>query len=427
MIFFFSNKAMKHQPYTRLIIIIASLIGGSLYAQQLTYSDFINQVTLSNHDYLAAQHQCSEIEALSHAARKIANPAISAGYDNNSDRTMLMGQSASLEISQTISFGRAARLRNAGHVAQAAQASLQHYRSTLLADATQAYLQALLQRDLVAISTETIHNLTTLYQADSLRYASGDLSQIDLMQSRIELGVALQEHTNLEASYRQALLQLDQLMGNPSRGTTQLQGQLTLPQQHFHPDSLMHWALQGRHDIAEAKHLSQAAQSELTELRRERLPEIELSLGANYNTRVRNEEAPAPQFVGYSFALSMPLPVANINRGDIIAGQHRVQQAQEQQLSICDQAVIQVLSALNSYQAAHDRALLFNNQFLQQALQVLEGRLYAYRRGESTLLEVVEAQRTYNDIRTAHAESLFQCQSALIDLEYSAGIWDISF
>ncbi len=400
---------------------------GIIHAQQITYSDFINQVTLSNHDYLAAQQLCLEAKAEARAARKISNPSISASYDNNSDHTMLMGQSASLELSHTFSFGRVARLRNAGYVVQAAEASLQHFRNALVADATQAYIQALLQRDLVGISMETLDILTTLYHADSLRFVSGDLSQIDLVQSRIELGLAQQEHAALVSSYQNAMLMLDHLMGSPAQGTDEIQGSLMLPKQHFSSDSLIDCALQGRCDVAEAQYTIQSAQAELSQLRRERLPEIGFSFGANYNTRVRNEEAPAPQFIGYSFGLSIPLPVSNINRGDVMAGQHRVQQAQEQQLSLRDLAINQVLTSYNNYQAAMVKALYYNDQLVNDAHQVLEGRLYAYRRGESSLLEVVEAQRTYNDIRTAHAQSLFECQSALIELEYNAGIWDIAY
>ena len=52
---------------------------------------------------------------------------------------------------------------------------------------------------------------------------------------------------------------------------------------------------------------------------------------------------------------------------------------------------------------------------------------YSYQRGASSLLEVLEAQRTYNETQQAYAEALFDYASALVELEHAVGIWDIDF
>ena len=41
----------------------------------------------------------------------------------------------------------------------------------------------------------------------------------------------------------------------------------------------------------------------------------------------------------------------------------------------------------------------YNKVLMTSAQQVLNGKLYAYQRGETSLLEVLTAQHTYNEIQ----------------------------
>jgi cobalt-zinc-cadmium efflux system outer membrane protein len=60
-------------------------------------------------------------------------------------------------------------------------------------------------------------------------------------------------------------------------------------------------------------------------------------------------------------------------------------------------------------------------------LAVLEAKLYSYRRGQLSLLEVLNAQRAENNIYLAHYDTLAEYAKALVSLEQAAGIWDLSF
>ena len=62
---------------------------------------------------------------------------------------------------------------------------------------------------------------------------------------------------------------------------------------------------------------------------------------------------------------------------------------------------------------------------LQQAKEVLDGKIYSYNRGEVSLLEILNAQRTYDDVQAQYIETLYNYNAALVELEKSAGMWDI--
>ena len=62
---------------------------------------------------------------------------------------------------------------------------------------------------------------------------------------------------------------------------------------------------------------------------------------------------------------------------------------------------------------------------LHAAQEVIDGKIYSYNRGEVSLLEVLDAQRTYDDVQAQYIETLFNYSAALVELEKSAGGWDV--
>jgi cobalt-zinc-cadmium efflux system outer membrane protein len=91
------------------------------------------------------------------------------------------------------------------------------------------------------------------------------------------------------------------------------------------------------------------------------------------------------------------------------------------------QITVEVAQAYYQYLGARKQVQQFDLGLLAQSLKVLEGKVYSYRRGESSLLEVLNAQRNYNDTQLAYHNAVFQYSSSLVELERAIGIWDIEF
>jgi len=89
------------------------------------------------------------------------------------------------------------------------------------------------------------------------------------------------------------------------------------------------------------------------------------------------------------------------------------------------QLVADIMRAYASYRTAERQLDYYNGGIAEQANSILKARVYAYQRGESSLVEVLNAQRSYNDIRAQHADARYRFAVALVELERAAGIWDI--
>ena len=406
-----------------VVFSICFLVSTLLKAQGLDYNTFIGRVMEHNLDYAAARLDLSVSQSDLQASRKFSDPNLSAEYGNNSDWDIAMGQSLSFGLNKSLSLGkRAARIQVARHQLDATEAGLQHFVQTLRAEAALAFYDALLARDRALIGEQSAQYMQSLYRSDSLRHAAGDMSEIDVLQTRLEAGLAQQEYQAILVDYRNALLQLDLLMGLPLSTTQAVVGQLAGPRQVVSLPALLGGADTLRMDVVQQRHQAITAESELTLVRRERMPDIDLSLGVSLNSRVRNEEAPAPQSVGYTVGVGIPLPVSNLNRGEVHSAEYQTQQAQIQTDIVRRQVQAEIIQAYNNYQAALSRLDSYDALIMDNASQVLEGKRYAYQRGETSLLDLINAQHTYNEIQQAYAECLHDCMSAWLELQRSAGL-----
>lgn len=407
-----------------IFILLLSIQG--LFAQSLIYKAFIDSVMNNNQAYCAEKLNVPISEALYKASKAIQNPSLSATYGNNSDWNKQMGQSVELELSQPITFGViAARKQVAKNEAKIASTNLEDYLLNLKADATVSFIEALLARDLSQIAYQTYQNMQRLASGDSLRFVKGDISEYDMLQTRIEARIAQQDYLTAVAAYNNGLVTLDLFAGNPTRGTKAIEGQLANPRKDYTITELTDIALKHRPDLKSAQQSVSLAESQARLVKRERLPEVEVSLGMSINSEVRNEIAPAPKYTGYTAGISLPLPFSNTNKGNIKASQLSIQQSQLQAEALENQMVSEIMQALNNYHTAQRNAMTYTEELIHDAEKILQGRIYAYQRGETSLVEVMAAQETYNEVRKNYAEALSQCMTAWIELQKVTGLLEI--
>lgn len=403
--------------------LVFTLLTIGVKAQTLNYKSYIDSIRRNNADYVAEKLNVAISQAELSAARTTDDPSVSLEYGNNSDWSIAMGQSASVEISKSLPLGKlAARTGVARQQLKVSQDAFDDYWRNLKADATIDYYNALLAKELLIIDSQAFQNISALASGDSLRFVKGEISEIDMLQSRLEQYRSQQELNSRQTDFVNALVVLDERCGKPARGTRSIEGRLEVPTRMFSLQQLLDQALTGRSDLRVAEGSVQLALQQNRLDLRERRSDVELALGASYNTAVLNEEAPAPQFVGYSIGLTIPLPVSSVNSGVRQAGTLRHQQAQMQHQSVRNSIQGEVTRAYNDYQQSLQKVKAYNEVLMVNARQVLEGKLYAYQRGDTSLLEVLTAQHTYIEILQEYATCLYDSMVALTELERSVGL-----
>ena len=386
------------------------------------YAGYMEQVARRNLSYAAEKLNMNIAEAGVRAARLFNDPQLSVEYGNNQDWNMQMGQGISGELSKTFSPGkRSANIHLAGSEKELTQAILDDYFRNLRCEATLAYLDALKQAELFRVKQNAYDNMRRLAEGDSVKFALGKITEVDATQSRVEAGVMRNDLLQAEAELHNAFLSLGMMLGSATDTLYLPQGSLRLAERAFPAGMLVASALENRADLVAAMRNVDVAQRAVTVARRERNMDFDLALGVNHNGTVRNEIAPAPRFTGFTVGLSVPLKFSNFNKGTVEAARYREQQAQ----TAYEQARLQV-QTYRRYTSLIGQVRHYDNGLLENAASVVKGKIYSYDRGETSLLEVLNAQRTYDEVRTLYIETLYNYAASLVELETSAGIWDIA-
>lgn len=394
-------------------------------AQQLTYEQYIQRVKTNNISYLAEQYNVSIADANLQAAKVFNDPELSVGYANNQDWSMKMGQSFEAELGYSLPLAnvRGARIAVARAEKALADASVADYFRNLKAESAVAYYEALKQQRHVDLLYSSYQQMNRLAQSDSVRLALGEGTETDAMQSRLEAQTLYHDYLQAQADFRNSLTQLSLLMGDTSlTSLTGLADELSLEEREYTLANLFQTAELQRADLQMALHTQTLSEKNLRLVKASRALELGLSVGFAHNTIVENEIAPAPKHNSFSVGVSIPLKFSNSNKGEVRAAQYAIQQSQAALEAAKLQIHTEVLQAYNQYEATCQMARRFSTQMIATAESILRNKTFAYQQGEASLLEVLDAQRTYNEVSMSYVEVLCNAKVAQTELERVVGL-----
>ena len=401
------------------------------YAQEkniLTFGQYMNNVKESNIEYLAEKYNVDIADAMVRAAKVFPDPELSVSYGNNQNWNLQMGWGVDAELGYTLELGgkRRARIRVAQSEKEMTEALLEDYFRNLRADATLAYLAVLKQKALLDIRRSSYLQMAELARADSIRYRLGDITEVDARQSRLEAAAMLNEVYVGEGELHEALVRLALMQGTVGgQLPDSIAGSLRMDRRDFDLPALVAAAQDNRADLQAVLKFREVSQSNLRLAKANRMIDLGLSFGGEYASEVRNEIAPAPAFRGITVGVSIPLKFSNTNKGELRAAQSAVAQSEKQYEAIELQISGEVAQAYYKYQSVCRQVEQFDTGLLEDAEAIRQKKVYGYTRGETDILEVLNAQRTYNEVRATLCEALYNCSEALVELERACGIWDI--
>lgn len=423
-----TNKINFLRP---LLLCVVCVIGTTVHAQEkriLTFSEYLENVKNSNVSYLAEKYNVDIADAAVKASKVFPDPELSVSYANNQNWNLQMGYGVDAELSYTLELGgkRKARMRLAQSEKEMTEALLEDYFRDLRADATIAYLEALKQKALLEIQRSSYHQMARLAQADSIRFRLGDITEVDALQSKLEASTMLNHLYESEGELHDALIQLALLQGSPNMELPDsIGGDLAYYQRYFDLSTLVTEAQNNRADLQAALKSNEVSQNNLRLARANRAIDLGISIGGTYSSIVRNEIAPAPAFKGIMAGVSIPLKFSNTNKGELSAARFAAEQQVKQYEAVQQQISAEVVQAYHQYMTACKQVEQFNTGLLQEAETIFQKKRYSYERGETSILEVLNAQRTHNEVQVSYNETLFACATALVELERACGIWDI--
>ncbi|SEV95436.1 outer membrane protein, cobalt-zinc-cadmium efflux system [Chitinophaga sp. YR573] len=395
---------------------------------KLSLTQYLSLVGRQNLSYAAQQYNVNIAEAGIESAKVFPDPQLTFGAYDNQQSSKHLGQGYNAGIGTTLELGgkRKSRIDLAQSQVLLSKALLQDYFRNLQADASIAYFNALQQYNLLEVQQNSYATMAQLADADAIRFKLGAITEVDARQSKLEAGSLLNSLYQNEADWKTALVQLSINTGKAQSDTllTPISDSDNL-ERDFALGTLIINAQNNRADVVAAINNKTVADKNLQLIRANRKIDLGISAGVQYSGEATNDIAPTPAYRSINAGISIPLKFSNRYKGEMKAAQYSIRQSAVQYDQVLLQIQTEVTQSYFNYKAAQKQVSQFKSGLLTEAQKVLTGKIYSYKRGETSLLEVLNAQRTYNDVQQNYYQSLFNYAAALVNLERSAGIWDI--
>ena len=283
---------------------------------------------------------------------------------------------------------------------------------TTVANATQQFVAALLADSNLEFARNVLASFHHTVSISEEQYKAGAISKSDLLKIQLQTLQFQTDVNNAMLARAQALASLRQLLGFDSvPADYQLAGKLMYEPVTATIDDLQARALGLRPDLQAAERAITSAQSQV-ELAKANAKQ-DLNVTFNY-TRFNESNLGA-------FYFNIPLPIFNKNQGEIARTQYALTQSQFQK-NAAEQAVFtDVKNAYEALRRNEDTLQLYDKGYLQKAQESLDITQFSYQHGATSLLDFLDAERSYRATEFSYRQALANYMVALEQLRQSVG------
>ncbi|HYB70498.1 MAG TPA: TolC family protein, partial [Candidatus Bathyarchaeia archaeon] len=258
-------------------------------------------------------------------------------------------------------------------------------------------------------------NLKTLDDTERLqrlRVEKGDLSELDLLRIEVQRFTFERDASDARQAVQAAKIALRAAAGSDTIAPEfEVVGELTFKEVPLDRTRLMRAALDNRPDLRAAEADRERARADHRLARANAWWDI--------TPQVEYQRIGPDNTIGFGF--SLPIRIFDRNQGEIARTQAEVARVD----AVREAVALQVLAAVDTDLALaatqRDRVTLLRDNYLPKATRARDTVDYAYRRGGASLLDFLDAQRTYRETSLAHLQAIGAYLSAVYQLEADIG------
>ena len=378
--------------------------------QSITIEQAVQEALRNNPGLLAEKLGIPVAETAVITARLRPNPVVSA----SSDHLDWLGTGFSevngagpTETALRVDFPwerghkREFRVDTAGYAQKIAAARVADSIRRLRLDVTLACIDVIEAKARLDLANDNLKSLEGVVQLNETRLQGGAIPPIELTRSRVAM---LQFRSNVktaELALTTARIRLQTLLGRAAGQTVDVSDPLKIPIPPATPalDQIQTRAIAVRPDIQAARLDQARSQAEL----RLQLAngKVDYTAGAEY----RRQQGVNGTGNSVGFFFSVPLPVFNRNQGEIARVTSEEVQLQKQIDALQSQVSGEVTGAYREYETARQIIGDIESDLLGLSQEARNTTTYVYQAGAGSLLDVLDAQRAFNETMSTYYQA----------------------
>jgi len=408
------------------LVLVASSAARGEDVARVTLDDALALLHRQSPELLAGVLQARAARGDTISARLLPNPVLSGGVGNfplgqTNPPGLSVGETvtANVGVAQEIPMWgkRGAKIDAAVGKQAAAEATAADLDRRLTFEVRSRFVALLEARERLDLARENLDRYRETVRVSEARAREGDISPAEFDKIALEQRGFEHEVADAEVDRRAAVAALLPLLGIAAPDVDPV-GTLTLPTVRDDVDHLVDEALARRPDLRAAERSREAAEASLRLARAQRLPNP--TLGLQYTHSEFLISGDLANQLGTSF--SVPLPVFDRNQGDIVRAEAEALIARHEVDQLRLEIPQEIRAAATSYTVARAQVERFESAFLRQAEEARSAAEASFREGAVSVLEFLEAERTFIQTQRDHLDALRDANVAAFDLTKAAAL-----
>jgi cobalt-zinc-cadmium efflux system outer membrane protein len=418
-----NSSARAKQWTAALLLLLLGAVGAPAQtAKKITLDEALQLARDHNHALLATRTLLLQNQAQEITANLRPNPVLLGDaqflpiFNPGQFSGTYLDQSAQFDLGIGYLFERGQkrqhRLQAARDVTSVTQAQISDAERTLALNVGQQFIAVLLAQANIELAQSDLASFLNTVEISEARYKAGDMSEGDLLKIKLQLLQFQMDVSAAKLAKAQMLISLRQLVGHESvPDDYDVAGELAYVPVHAGRESLQLQAMSLRPDLMAAQRAVIAAKS---------LNSLAIANGKKDVSSTFNYTHVASLSSASLFA-NIQLPIFDRNQGEIARTRYVITQAEETQREAAEQVVSDVGTSYEALKANDTIVQLYQAGYLKQAQDSRDISEYAYKRGAASLLDYLDAERSYRAIQLAYRQSLASYMLALEQLRGAVG------
>ncbi len=283
---------------------------------------------------------------------------------------------------------------------------------TLTFNVAQQFIAVLLAESTLQFALQDLKSFQQTVDIAQTQYQSGFISEGDYLKIKLQLLQFQTDVSSARLARVQALVALRGLLGYDAVSANyDVVGNLSYVSVKAKLEDLQSRALQQRPDFRAAELGVTAAQSQILLAKANGKRDVNGSVDYTHTAGISSA----------SFFVNFDLPIFNRNQGEIARTRYALTQAQELQSSGSDTVLSDVGDAYEALRSNEEVVQLYASGYLKQAQDSRDISEYAYKRGAASLLDFLDAERSYRATQLAYRQALSSYMTALEQLKEAVG------
>jgi len=307
---------------------------------------------------------------------------------------------------------RQARIRAARDQTAVTRSQVADNERTVAFNVGQQFVAALQAESTLQFAKQDLDSFEKTVNISHDRLEAGDMSQADYLKIKLQLLQFQMDVSSAQMSVVQALAGLRALLGYDTvPANFDVAGELKYTALPLNREDLMAMALGLRPDLAAAKEGVTAADSQYQLARANRKRPLTTTWAYTHLGGLNNA----------GFTASIEIPIYDRNQGEIARTHYAMTQAQESKNVTEETVMTDVTNAYEAFRTADEVVRLYDAGYLKNAQDSRDISEFAYTHGAASLLDYLDAQRSYRATELAYRQALGAYMLAVEQLKETVG------